>query len=143
MESDASELKNTIQSLVQTSTQAESIFPIDRAQSCRVHVCKSRYIKDQQSYLKAKEQQRSLKEDLEINRKEQEISEERRKQIRERLLSLEAQRLGINALQEKDKYEKLIEQGRGRLSQLAPPLLEQDKALPPASNQPNLFWTAD
>lgn len=89
----------------------------------------NRNLQEQTRYLKAKREQQILKEKIQDNLSEKQLAEQRRKELREQGLQLEAQRLGIPALRDKDQLDSAIEQGHQQLHQLAKPLLEQDQQL--------------
>ncbi len=130
MEADASKLKESIAILTESELKADTYI----SQWIEHHVLdylasKSRYLKEQKTYLDAKDTQKKIRENIEGGTKDRDLNIARREQVRERLLSLEAQRQGIDSLQAKDKYEKAIEAGHGKLHQLATPLLEQDKLM--------------
>ncbi|HCM06110.1 MAG TPA: hypothetical protein DIC30_08895, partial [Oceanospirillales bacterium] len=129
MESDAKRLQETIDVLSSTKITAKTY--IDQWIDYNVleyTAAKSRYLSDQQVYLKAKEKQQHLRDDLTNAEQEREQSQDRRSQLREQLIAMEAQRLGIDALQDKDQFEQKVESGKQQLQQQAMLLLEQDKA---------------
>ena len=129
MESDAKRLQETIDVLSSTKLTAKTY--IDQWIDYNVleyTAAKSRYLNDQQVYLKAKEKQQHLRDDLSSAEQEREQSQDRRSQLREQLIAMEAQRLGIDALQDKDQFEQKVESGKQQLQQQAMLLLEQDKS---------------
>lgn len=143
MESDANMLVHTIQILTNTK-QASSSY-IDQWIDYNVleyTAAKSRYLHDQTSYLTAKENQKTIRERLNQIEKERETSQERRKQLREQLISMEAQRRGIDALQDKDSAEQAIEEGKRQLQQQAIPLLEQEQMLQASLRSTELVFSA-
>lgn len=90
---------------------------------------KSRFLADQKKYLATKsEQQRVLAQHDQLIA-DLELASERRKQTHDQLVSIEAQRRGIEALQDKDRLEQKIQQAEQRLVKQAEPLLEQNQAL--------------
>ena len=130
MESDAKQLQQTIDVLDSTKLAAKTY--IDQWIDYNVleyTAAKSRYLNDQKAYLKAKEKQQKLREDLLTAEKEREMAQDRRSQLREQLISMEAKRRGIDALQDKDQFEKQVEAGKQQLQQQAMALLEQDKSV--------------
>ncbi|WP_419810274.1 ATP-binding protein [Bacterioplanoides sp.] len=143
MESDANTLAETIQIL--TNTKGASDRYIDQWIDYNVleyTAAKSRYLHDQRSYLSAKEAQQALRERLSNAEKERGVSQERRKQLREQLISMEAQRRGIDALQDKDAAEQAIEDGKRQLQQQAVPLLEQEQMLQASLRATELVYGA-
>ena len=129
MESDAKRLQETINILSSTKQTAKTY--IDQWIDYNVleyTAAKSRFLNDQKVYLTAKEKQQHLRDDLSQAEQEREQSQDRRRQLREQLIAMEAQRLGIDALQDKDKCEQKVESGKQQLQQQAMLLLEQDKA---------------
>jgi len=130
MESDANALAETISIL--NATKGASGRYIDQWIDYNVleyTAAKSRYVNDQRAYLTAKEKQQGIRERLHKAEKDREGAQERRKQLREQLISMEAQRRGIDALQDKDSAEEAIASGKLQLQQLAVPLLEQEQML--------------
>ena len=130
MESDANALAETINIL--NATKGASGRYIDQWIDYNVleyTAAKSRYVNDQRAYLTAKEKQQGIRERLHKAEKDREVAQERRKQLREQLISMEAQRRGIDALQDKDSAEEAIASGKQQLQQLAVPLLEQEQML--------------
>ncbi len=116
MESDANTLAETIAIL--SNTKGASRRYIDQWIDYNVleyTAAKSRYIHDQRAYLAAKEKQQGIRERLHKAEKERETSQERRKQLREQLISMEAQRR-IDALQDKDAAERAIANGKNNCS---------------------------
>lgn len=130
MESDAKQLQQTIDVLDSTKLAAKTY--IDQWIDYNVleyTAAKSRYLNDQKAYLKAKEKQQKLREDLLSAEKEREMAQDRRSQLREQLISMEAKRRGIDALQDKDQFEKQVDAGKQQLQQQTMALLEQDKSV--------------
>ncbi len=143
MESDANTLAETISIL--NGTKGASQRYIDQWIDYNVleyTAAKSRYIHDQRAYLGAKEKQQNIRERLHKAEKEREVAQERRKQLREQLISMEAQRRGIDALQDKDAAEQTLIDGKNQLQQLAVPLLEQDQLLQASLRATELVYGA-
>jgi len=86
-----------------------------------------RFLQEQQRYLEAKREQQGLREAIVANGQERQVAEARRKELRDQGRQLEAQRLGIPALRDKDQLETTIKQCHDRLHALAEPLLAQDQ----------------
>jgi len=87
------------------------------------------YLQRQHDYLSAKKQQGDYRRALKENETETELAEQRLLQIHDQLVQLEARRMGISALQQKDELEQQQQQQQTRLVALAKQLLEQDQAL--------------
>ena len=90
---------------------------------------RARYLADQRGFLDAREQQLQLRGRQAHVTAEREMAQERRRTLREQLIAMEARRLGITALQDKDQAEKAIAFARQQLQQQALPLLEQSDRL--------------
>ncbi|TXR53787.1 ATP-binding protein [Reinekea thalattae] len=86
---------------------------------------KSRFYVDQKRYLDAKKEQQSVRSKFDKLTTELEVSEQRRLQTREQLVTLEAQRRGIEALQEKDRFETRARQSKEQLEKKSATLLQQ------------------
>jgi hypothetical protein len=83
----------------------------------------------QREYLQAKKQQSDTRQALKQNDSETELARERRRQIHQQLVQLEAQRMGISALQQKDELERQRDEQQNILLDKARQLLEQDNQL--------------
>ncbi len=87
------------------------------------------YLQRQQDYLRTKKKQGDYRRSLEENANETELSEQRLQQQHEQLVQLEAQRMGISALQQKDELEQKRDRRQKTLTDMARRLLVQDNAL--------------
>jgi len=87
------------------------------------------FLQRQQDYLNAKQKQRDLQQELENNGSEIGLVIERRRQAHEQRVALEAQRMGINALQQKDELEQQHNKQQEALATEAKQLLIQDNQL--------------
>ncbi len=87
------------------------------------------YLQRQRDYVHAKQQQGDYRRGLKENETESQLAEQRLQQVHEQRVQLEAQRMGISALQQKDELEQQREQQQTGLIGMARQLLEQDKAL--------------
>ena len=87
------------------------------------------YLQRQREYLQAKKKQGDYQQGLQENKSETELTKQRQQQLHDQLVQLEAQRMGISALQQKDELELQRDQQHRHLTQLARQLLEQDNAL--------------
>jgi len=87
------------------------------------------YLQRQHDYLHARKKQQDYRRSLEENANETELSEQRLQQQHEQLVQLEAQRMGISALQQKDELEQKRDRQQKTLTDMARRLLVQDNAL--------------
>jgi len=87
------------------------------------------YHQRQHDYLLAKKLQNDNRNALQQNESETELARDRRRQIHQQLVQLEAQRMGISALQQKDELERQREEEQQSLLSKARQLLEQDNQL--------------
>ncbi|UZE96399.1 ATP-binding protein [Alkalimarinus alittae] len=130
MESDATHLRNSINILEQTAEKSDGY--IQQWINLNVlHYIDTRiqYLNDQQTYLNAKRQQKSLQDEQAANQQERDILEARHQQTRNELIQLEAKRQGYQPLQQKDDLEKLVESNTRLLHDQAPALLDQSNRL--------------
>lgn len=84
------------------------------------------YVVKQAEYLKVKENQRRNTQAIEETQRRIQQSNENKQQLHNRLVEVEAQRQGIDALKSKDELEQRIETCKGQLIDKVPPLLAQD-----------------
>ncbi len=84
------------------------------------------YLERQQAYLSTKQSQKQLLERESGLEGEIALAEQRRKQLHDQLVELEAQRLGVEALRQKDELERQREQAQQRLTEQGRELLTQD-----------------
>ena len=84
-----------------------------------------RFLSDQQRYLTAKRDQQSMREAIDGNQRETEVAEARRRELRDQGRQLEAQRLGIPALRDKDQLQNTVDECHVQLHAQAQPLLVQ------------------
>jgi len=87
------------------------------------------YLQRQREYIKTRKQQNDYRHELQENETETELAEQRRQQQHDQLVQLEAQRMGISALQQKDELEQQRKQQQTVLTTIARQLLEQDQIL--------------
>jgi len=88
-----------------------------------------RFLQEQRRYLEAKRGQQMLREAIAANTHERQLAEQRRRELRDQGRVLEAQRMGIPALRDKDQLQSGVKECHDRLHNLARPLLEQDLLL--------------
>ncbi len=90
---------------------------------------RAEFLRQQEQYLQATEQHGTTERSLSDNSSELSLTEQRRGQIRDTLISVEAQRKGIPALQEKDSLESQQGALRKSLGEVAADVFEQNAAL--------------
>ncbi len=130
MERDAARLISSIDVLQSASEQAGQY--IDHWTELQVYnylLAQHDFGLRQQNYLSNKELQQQCEDSIKEHQQSIEITRDRREQLHEQRVALEAQRLGISALQEKDELSKRIREQEKKLSQLAQLLLVEDKHL--------------
>ena len=130
LEGEANRLKSIIDRLARARNQADGY--VDnwiRYNLADYTAAKARFLADQKKYLDTKGEQQRARHQLDQLIEELELTNERRNQTDEQRVSLEARRLGIDALQNKDKFEQQAAQCVQRLQKQATPLLEQSDAL--------------
>lgn len=130
LEAQANTLAATIATLNQARTGAQSyIQQWLNYQLLAFSTAQSRFNAEQKAYTSAKDKQLKLRDALKVKEQERALAQDKRKQVREQLLSLEAKRQGVAALQSKDQAETILAQGKQQLHELSLPLLEQDQLL--------------
>lgn len=130
LEAQANSLAATIATLNQASTSAERyVQQWLNYQLLAFSAAQSRFNSEQKAYSTAKEKQLKLRDGLKTKEQQRALAQDKRKQVREQLLSLEAKRQGVAALQSKDQAEAVLVQGKRQLHELSLPLLEQDQLL--------------
>jgi len=130
MERDASQLVASIDILDQARLQAHNY--IDQwieLNSLDNTLALHTYQQRQQQYLTAKQAQGDLRSELESNQGQAELAKQRREQARDQLVELEAQRMGIASLQQKDELEARSRDQEQQLISAGQLLLQQDQQL--------------
>ncbi|MDN3649918.1 SbcC/MukB-like Walker B domain-containing protein [Reinekea marina] len=130
MENEANRLKSIIDRLAQARSAGESY--VDRWIDYNVTdyiAAKSRYVADQQRYLAVKSEQQKVINSHEALINDLDVATERRRQTHDQLVSIEAQRRGVEALQDKDRFETKVKEATEKLQKQAEPLLRQNIAL--------------
>lgn len=84
------------------------------------------HLERQRAYLDTKQTQQRLRERAAELEGEIDLAEQRRQQLREQLVELEAQRLGVDALRQKDELERRRDQAHQHLAEHGRELLTQD-----------------
>ncbi|PWK53694.1 ATP-binding protein [Pleionea mediterranea] len=130
MERDAARLTASIDILQQSSGYAQNyIDNWSELQFQHYLIAQYEFNTRQKSYLNNKEQQQHCQDQIKQHQQSIDITRDRREQMHEQRVALEAQRLGISALQEKDELAKRIKEQEKQLSRLAQGLLIEDKQL--------------
>jgi hypothetical protein len=107
MERDAAQLIESIEILEQSKQQGERyIEQWIELNIIDYTLAQHHFLQRQRDYLKAKQKQRELQQELESNGNEIGLVIERRRQAHEQRVALEAQRMGISALQQKDELDQ-------------------------------------
>ncbi|MCG6969399.1 MAG: hypothetical protein LJE85_06490 [Gammaproteobacteria bacterium] len=130
MERDAGRLVDSIAILEKASDYSQQYIErwID-LNTLDYSLAQHHYQQRQREYLHAKQQQTEHRQALTQNESETELARERRQQIHQQLVQLEAQRMGISALQQKDDLERQRDEHQQQLVTKAKLLLEQDNLL--------------
>ncbi len=130
MERDAQKLKDSIQVLEQAHDYSqryiEHWIEINTLDYTRVQ---HEYQVRQKEYLDTKKKQRDLRLKLKENENESDQAKQRSGQLHEQLVALEAQRIGVPALQQKDELDSKRNEQEGLLVEQAKQLLFQNNAL--------------
>lgn len=130
MESEARSLRESIAMLASADQQA--VRYIEQWLDFNVlsyTEARCRFLHEQRRYVDSKREQQNLREAIAANIREREVAEQRRRELRDQGRLLEAQRMGIPALRDKDQLQISVRQCHDRLHNLARPLLEQDHLL--------------
>jgi len=130
MEADARALNESITLLGDAKASAASYIDQWLSQQVAVYTSvRSRYLDDQKRYLTAKQSQQDIRSALLFNEQERTTAVARREELRQQVLEVEAQRLGVPALRDKDQFEQQINMAQSTMHRLAPQLLKQDACL--------------
>ena len=130
MERDAARLKASIAVLAQASQQGQ--LYIERwieLHTLDYTLAQHDYKQCQTQYVNAKKAQARYRHTLKENEAEISATQQRRQQRHEQLISLEAQRIGVPALQQKDQLERDQAEKAAQLSEQGLQLLAHDKVL--------------
>lgn len=128
MERDARELRDaTVRLQTCRDSAASYIDQWLELQSLHYGRARHQYSASQQLWLAEKNRRQQLQTELDRNQREAEISEGRRQEIRAQLLEVEALRLQVPALRDKDQLEQSVSALEGRIRAIAAPLLVQDQ----------------
>ncbi len=130
MERDAGQLVDSIETLSQAKQHAQ--IYIEQWLDLNVldyTIVQHQYMQRQQAYVDAKNQQSDQQRALQENEKQSELIQQRRQQSREQLIELEARRLGVAALQQKDQLQQQCDEHNQQLVGQATTLLKQRNQL--------------
>ena len=130
MERDASQLKESIDVLGQAHQQSQAYIEqwielntLDYTQA------QYEYLQRQRLYLDEKKRLADIKQGLADKQSGVELARQRSEQIRDQLVSLEAQRMGVQALQQKDELQSKHDAAEEQLIENAKQLLVEDNTL--------------
>ncbi|WP_188150658.1 ATP-binding protein [Teredinibacter waterburyi] len=130
MESDTRAIRDSITILARAKEGSQTYIDTWIERSVARYTEASRRVQlNQKNYISAKTEQKATLEAIAETENRIDICEQRRSQIHEQRIALEAQRQGIQALQDKDQLESLIAKNNRELVEKARPLLEQDQQL--------------
>lgn len=130
MESDARQLREAIARMAAGRDTADS-FIANWLEQQVVHysLARRRYNDSQARYLKEKQQQQALREQLAANEQSLLLCEQRREELNQQILDVNARRLGIPALRDKDQLLSDKKQLEQQIHHSVPDLLKQDQQL--------------
>src|SRR5690606_5278009 len=130
MESDARQLREAIARMAAGRDTADS-FIANWLEQQVVHysLARRRYNDSQTRYLKEKQQQQLLREQLASNEQSLLLGEQRREELSYQILDVNARRLGVTALRDKDQLLADKKQLEQQIHQSVPELLKQDQQL--------------
>ncbi|PCJ30039.1 MAG: hypothetical protein COA99_18730 [Moraxellaceae bacterium] len=130
MEDDARKLKESIDILAHAQMQGQIYVErwIEWQEQCYVYA-KASYLDEQKLYLDEKQKQSNLKNDLAESEREISVNDGRLRDIQQIVDELNAKRLGVPALRDKDHYEQAVVENGKRLQQLQGPVYAQDSQL--------------
>lgn len=130
MERDAGQLVDSIATLASAKQHAK--LYIEQWVDVNVldyTLAQSQYHQRQQAYLKAKRQQSEQQTSLKENEEQSALIQQRRQQAREQLIELEARRMGVAELQQKDQLQAQSDKHNEQLVEQATLLLTQRNQL--------------
>ena len=130
MESDARQLREAIARMANGRDTADS-FIANWLEQQVVHysLARRRYNDSQARYLKEKQQQHILREQLAGNEQSLSLCEQRREELNQQILDVNARRLGVPALRDKDQLTADKKQLEQQIHHSVPELLKQDQQL--------------
>ncbi|OUS23735.1 hypothetical protein A9Q99_27245 [Gammaproteobacteria bacterium 45_16_T64] len=130
MEEDARKLKESIDILAHAQLQGRVYVErwIEWQEHSYVHA-KASFFDEQTRYLNEKQKQKSIGNELVETEREISINEGRLRDVQLVVDELNAKRLGVPALRDKDHYEQAVIENNARLKQLQGPVYSQDAQL--------------
>ena len=130
MERDASQLKDSIEILGQAHQQSQAYIEqwID-LKTLDYTQAQYEYLQRQRLYLDEKKRLNEIKETLVEKQNGIDVARQRSEQIRDQLVTLEAQRMGVQALQQKDELQTKKQNIEEQLTENATQLLLADNML--------------
>src|SRR5690606_35455241 len=130
MESDARQLREAIARMAAGRDTADSfIANWLKQQVVHYSLARRRYNDSQARYLKEKQQQQALREQLAANEQSLLLCEQRREELNQQILEVNARRLGIPALRDKDQLLSDKKQLEQQIHHSVPDLLKQVQQL--------------
>ncbi|WP_444995009.1 ATP-binding protein [Aliikangiella sp. IMCC44359] len=130
MERDASRIQESVNVLDAAANCGQTYIENWRdLQVARYTIAKSEYLVRQKDYMTAKNKEKLIQTKQAEVEKLVEINTQRVEQLHEQRVALEAQRMGIEALQQKDELEKQREIQNKKLSLIGVSLLQSNQSL--------------
>ncbi len=127
MDEETRHLKESITNLEEAQEYSQNYLN-DWTEHCIGQYCETtrQLFKKQKEYLKNKNEQKKNVQNIKETEALLEHNSEKKNSLHEQIIDIQAQRLGIQALKDKDQLEKDIDCYERELVELVPPLLEQD-----------------
>lgn len=130
MESNAANIKNSVQTLGEARELAEQYTQLWTADVvAHFGLASQRVWRIQQVYLQSKKQQKDNQYQITTLNEKIRQNDDKRQQLHDSIVQLEARRQGIQALRDKDALEAKVEQCQKKLVEYARPLLLQIEQL--------------
>ncbi|NOZ54886.1 MAG: hypothetical protein GXP08_17420 [Gammaproteobacteria bacterium] len=130
MDRDACQLKESIHLLQNTNYQTNAYIEKWIERNVFDYILAQYHYQDQQqTYINIKKAQKGFKQAIEDNDEQSKLTRQRRQQVHDQLVSLEAQRIGIPALQQKDNLEQQRDSEVSLLREQTKQLLLQDNQI--------------
>ncbi|ROS01011.1 AAA domain-containing protein [Sinobacterium caligoides] len=130
MEGEAGKLNHRVELL--TKAEQNSQEYIHRWVDEKTHgyiQAKQRYNREQKVYVGAKDRQAELRQQIEGNKKQQQVFESRQRDVQKQIDELNARRMGVDVLRDKDQAEQQQKSLGESLTRLATDLIKQDHRL--------------
>ena len=130
MEKDASKIQQSVDVLDEALGYSQSYLEKWRDHQLQKYIlAKHNFLIRQKDYVTAKDKEKLIKQQQRELEQNLEINNQRVEQLHQQRIALEAQRMGISALQEKDELEKKRNSESQTLAQKAQALLVQSQLL--------------